>query len=96
MLAVEALLTRNMNFIDNWTRGHLCDSLTKSLVASSLYAERYLSESKYKSHLFGEGGSKIGQHSGCGVVIAQHSYAGLKSGEKRATGVEKTFKSSVC
>lgn len=84
MLAVEALLTRNMNFIGNWTRGHLCDSLTKSLVVSFLYAERDLSESEYKSHLFGEGGSKVGQHSGCGVVIAQHSYAGLKSEKKKS------------
>lgn len=76
----------------------MCDCLTKSPVVSSLHAERDLSESEYKSHLFGEGGSKAGKHSGCGWVIAQHSYAGLQSGGGggRATGVGKTFKSSVC
>lgn len=71
---------RNMAFIDNWARGHLCDCLTKSPVVSSLHAERDLSKSEYKSHLFGEGGSKAGKHSGCGGVIAQHSYAGLQWG----------------
>lgn len=75
---------RNMNFIDNWARGHLGDCLTKSLGVLSLYAEQDLSGSQYKSHLFGEGSSEVGQHSGCGVVIAQHSYAGLQSGKKKS------------